>query len=131
MRSEVWFYASNFAMTINCLEPWTVSFHQDPLWGAMKKAFVYRASDQSPVEGFAELLATTPTKSAFAKLKTAILHPPLPGLEAVHSLWAPNYFLCSSAIPSSALDPHTSLSQAQGSPASSGFLTSQTALSPE
>jgi hypothetical protein len=27
------------AMTINYLELWTVSYHQDPMWGAMEKAF--------------------------------------------------------------------------------------------
>jgi hypothetical protein len=31
-------------MTVNALKPWTVSFHQDSLWGAMEKAFEYRAA---------------------------------------------------------------------------------------
>ena len=30
-------------ITINDSEPQTVSFHRDPLWGAMEKAFAYRA----------------------------------------------------------------------------------------
>ena len=31
------------AMTINALKPWTVSFHWDPLWGAMEQVFTQRA----------------------------------------------------------------------------------------
>jgi hypothetical protein len=31
-------------MLINCLEQWTVSFHQYLLAGAMKKAFTYGAT---------------------------------------------------------------------------------------
>ena len=39
-ESGVRFYSSPLStMTINALKPWTVSFHQDPLWGAKEQVF--------------------------------------------------------------------------------------------
>ena len=54
-------------MMINCLQPWTVYFHQGPSWRAMEKAFAYRAS---ALLGLSVLLATTAIKPASAKLRT-------------------------------------------------------------
>lgn len=60
------------AMTINALKSWTASFHRDPPWGAMEKAFTYTAPFKSPVEGLSVLPATATTKP---KLKPTAIKP--------------------------------------------------------
>ena len=48
LRSGVWFYLSTFRH--DALKIWI--FHWYLLWGAVEKAFAYRASISFPVEGF-------------------------------------------------------------------------------
>jgi hypothetical protein len=70
------------AMTINTLKPWTTSFHQDPPWGVMEKAFTYRAF-YSPVKGLSVLPTTTKPSSRLPPLscqRQAPARVPIPSL---------------------------------------------------
>jgi hypothetical protein len=56
-------------ITINALKSWTASFYWDLQWGVKEKAFVYRASVKSLVEGFSVFPALA---GPATKPKTAI-----------------------------------------------------------
>jgi hypothetical protein len=43
--------------------PWTVSFYWYLLWAVTEKAFAYRATAQSPIEGLSVRSATMTTKT--------------------------------------------------------------------